>query len=99
MIPISKDTLFDMIVIGSGNGACRLLSECLKYAPPDYKVLVLEQGQNFFYTSDLTHQNNWSKSYASGSFFKLHNARTPEGRPIISGRAVQWEEEGLSTSP
>lgn len=78
---------FDLIVVGSGNGACGFLAECLKYAPPDYKILVLEEGENFFYISDFTHRNNWSKSYSTGRLFRLHNTRTSDGRPIISGRA------------
>ena len=82
-----EDTEFDLIVVGSGNGACALLAECLKTAPTDYKILVLEEGRNFFYISDKTHQNNWPQSYASGRFFRLHNARTSKGRPIITGRA------------
>ncbi len=75
-------------IIPSGNGGCALLSECLKHAPKDYKILVLEQGQNFFFTSDVTHENGWSKTYSSGSIFKLHNTVTPSGRSVISGRAV-----------
>lgn len=82
-----EDTEFDMIVIGSGNGACGFLSHCLKCVKPGYKVLVLEEGQNFFYTSDVTHQNNWSEIYGTGRIYKLHNARTSDGRPIITGRA------------
>ncbi len=36
--------LFDLIVVGSGNGACGFLGECLKHIPKDkdYKILVLE---------------------------------------------------------
>lgn len=84
------DGPYDVIVVGTGNGGCALLSECLKYAPKneDYKILCLEQGQNFFFTSDVTHENGWSKTYSSGSIFKLHNSMTPGGRSIISGRAV-----------
>ena len=55
---------YDLIVIGSGNGACGFLSEVLKNARKDLKVLVLEEGRNFFYTGNIAHQDNWSKSYA-----------------------------------
>ena len=87
MPPIDPDEEFDLIVVGSGNGACGFLSECLKHVPMDYKILVLEEGHNFFFTSDITHQNGWSKSYANGDAFTLHNAVTPNGRSILSGRA------------
>lgn len=87
MPSIDPDEEFDLIVVGSGNGACGFLSECLKHVPMDYNVLVLEEGHNFFFTSDITHQNGWSKSYANGDAFTLHNAVTPNGRSILSGRA------------
>ena len=45
------------------------------------------EGDNFFFTSDITHQNGWSKSYANGSAFTLHNSVTPSGRSVLSGRA------------
>ena len=85
----SSNTKYDVIVVGSGNGACALLSECLANAPQnqDYNILVLEQGRDYFHTSDVTHQNGWSKSYATTDIFKLHNAMTSRGRPVISGRA------------
>jgi len=86
--PFTEGTTFDLIVVGSGNGACGFLSECLENVPTDYNVLVLEQGQNFFYTSEVTHQNGWSQTYSSGSIFRLHNTLTSKGRPILSGRAV-----------
>lgn len=79
---------YDVVIVGTGNGGCALLSECLKNAPEDYKILVLEQGQNYFFTSDITHENGWSKTYSSGNIFKLHNTMTPGGKNIISGRAV-----------
>jgi chemotaxis response regulator CheB len=86
----SSSTEYDVIVVGSGNGACALLKECLDNAPKDedYKILVLEQGQNFFYTSDVTHENGWSKTYSSGKIFKLHNTSNRKGKAIIAGRAV-----------
>lgn len=87
MPSIDPDEEFDLIVVGSGNGACGFLSECLKHVPMDYNVLVLEEGHNFFFTSDITHQNGWSKSYANGDAFTLHNAVTPNGSSILSGRA------------
>jgi len=87
MPQIDPDEEFDLIVVGSGNGACGFLGECLNHVPADYRVLVLEEGNNFFFTSDITHQNGWSKSYANGSAFTLHNATTPDGRSILSGRA------------
>jgi len=87
LTPIDPDEEFDLIVVGSGNGACGFLGECLKHVPADYRVLVLEEGDNFFFTSDITHQNGWSKSYANGSAFTLHNAVTPNGRSVLAGRA------------
>mmetsp|Transcript_21772 Transcript_21772/g.32271 ORF Transcript_21772/g.32271 Transcript_21772/m.32271 type:complete len:587 (-) Transcript_21772:125-1885(-) len=79
---------YDLIVVGSGNGACGFLSECLKHNEgDDLKILVLEQGRNYFETSKLTHQDNWSKIYATKDLFQLHNCKTPKGRAIISGRA------------
>ena len=85
----SSNTKYDVIVVGSGNGACALLSECLANAPhdQDYNILVLEQGRDYFHTSDVTHQNGWSKSYATSNIFKLHNAMTSDGKPVIAGRA------------
>ena len=82
--------IYDMIVVGSGNGACGFLSYYLDQtadrSPPE-KVLVVEEGEHFFHTSDITHQLNWLKSLSEGKIFKLHNALTPDGTPIISGRA------------
>ncbi len=77
---------YNAIVVGSGNGACGFLSHYLGQ-PRNERVLVVEEGEDFFYTSDITHQNNWTESYAEGNVFKLHNALTADGRPIISGRA------------
>lgn len=75
----SNSKWYDLIVVGSGNGACGFLSKCLKHnisSPPD--ILVLEQGRNFFYTSTVTHQDNWAKSFAATNrIFQLHNAKTP----------------------
>lgn len=84
----AEEIEYDLIVVGSGNGACALLSECLKYAPDDYNILVLEEGQNFFQVSDTTHENGWSKTYSTGRIFKLHNTVSPKGKAIISGRAI-----------
>jgi GMC oxidoreductase len=81
---------YDLIVVGSGNGACGFLSHYLsatQHLCPAPKILILEEGEDFFETSDITHQNNWTESYAEKNVFKLHNALTPAGRPIISGRA------------
>ena len=81
---------YDIIIVGSGNGACGFLSHYLEataHHPKLERVLVLEEGDDFFDTSDITHQNNWTQSYAEGDLFKLHNASTPDGIPIRSGRA------------
>ena len=78
---------YDLIIVGSGNGACGFLSHYLTQGDENAKVLVLERGDNFFNTSDITHQINWTKSYSEGNIFKLHNALTPNGTPIISGGA------------
>jgi hypothetical protein len=83
----AQDAEYDLIVVGSGNGACAFLSECLKNADANHKVLVLEEGKTFFFNADITHQNNWSKSYATDNIFRLHNIKTENGRAIISGRA------------
>lgn len=77
---------YDFLVIGSGNGACAFLRQYLACFS-EGKVLVLEEGENFFETSDITHQRNWAKSYSEANIFKLHNAQTPEQIPILSGRA------------
>ena len=84
----TSDNEYDLIVVGSGNGACAFLSECLDHVSADAKILVLEQGQNYFDTSDVTHENGWSKTYSTGSIYKLHNTRTSNGKPVLSGRAV-----------
>ena len=89
--------MYDMIIVGSGNGACGFLS-CYLEANAEKvmsstsfaiaeKILVLEEGQDFFSTSDITHQKGWSKSYLSEEIYKLHRASTPEGTPIVTGRA------------
>ena len=83
----SDDIEFDLVVVGSGNGAFGFLAECQKYAHLDYRILVLEQGRSFFFTSDVTHQENWCHIYSRGKVFELHSTRTSDGRPIISGRA------------
>ena len=85
-----ENNIYDLIVVGSGNGACALLSECLKYAPDsgDYNILVLEEGNSFYAVSAITHENGWSRAYSTGNIFKLHNAVSPGGRAIISGRAL-----------
>ena len=85
--PSTSNADFDLIVVGAGNGACGFLSKYLDVADPNAKVLVLEQGEDYFYTSDLTHQYGWTKAFAQGDIFRLHNARTSKGTPIISGRA------------
>ncbi len=77
---------YDLVVVGSGNGACAFLRQYLACSSAG-KILVLEEGDNFFETSDITHQRNWAQSYAEGNIFKLHNARTPDNLPILSGRA------------
>jgi hypothetical protein len=38
-LQFTPDEEFDLIVVGSGNGACGFLSECLKHVP--------EEGHNF----------------------------------------------------
>jgi GMC oxidoreductase len=77
---------YDFVVVGSGNGACAFLRQYLTRSC-EGKILVLEEGENFFETSDITHQRNWTKSYSEGNIFKLHIAQTPDEIPILSGRA------------
>ncbi|KAL7559018.1 hypothetical protein ACA910_016363 [Epithemia clementina (nom. ined.)] len=75
--------LFDLIVVGSGNGACAFLQQCLEHNDkPDLEVLVLEQGEKY-----MTHLNDWTKSYSTDSIFRLHNAVTTSGIPVLSGKA------------
>ena len=87
---MTDDTSYDLIVVGSGNGACGFLSYYLQNtadrSTPE-QILVVEEGENFFNSSDIAHQLNWLKSFSEGKIFKLHNALTPDGIPIISGRA------------
>ena len=78
--------IYDFVVVGSGNGACAFLRQYLACSS-EGKVLVLEEGENFFETSEITHQRNWTKSYSEENIFKLHNAQTPDEIPILSGRA------------
>ena len=78
--------IYDFVVVGSGNGACAFLRQYLAHSS-EGRVLVLEEGENFFETSDITHQRNWAKSYSEENIFKLHNAQTPDEIPILSGRA------------
>lgn len=87
---MAKEIIYDIIIVGSGNGACGFLSHYIQAhasESPCRRVLVLEEGESFFTTSDIAHQNNWTQSYGEGSIFKLHNALTPNGTPIISGYA------------
>lgn len=77
---------YDFIVVGSGNGACAFLRQYLTCSS-EGRILVLEEGENFFETSEITHQRNWTKSYSEGNIFKLHTAQTPDEIPILSGRA------------
>ena len=81
-----QDGAYDQIVVGSGNGACGFLSRYLDSEPKE-QILVIEEGQNFFFSSDIAHQYNWLKSFSEGKIFKLHNALTSQNIPIISGRA------------
>jgi hypothetical protein len=78
--------LYDLIIVGSGNGACAFLRQYFTLSCAG-KVLVLEEGDNFFETSDITHQRNWTKSYSEGQIFQMHTAQTPDKIPILSGRA------------
>ena len=89
---MNLENAYDLIVVGSGNGACGFLSKYLDQfkdlkQSDSPRILVLEAGKDFFDTSDITHQNNWTKSYAEGKIFQLHNAQTPDDVPIISGWA------------
>jgi hypothetical protein len=68
------EMIYDLIVVGSSNGACGFLSHYLQASsnnsPPE-QVVVVEEGDDFFNTSDITHQGNWTRSYAEGKIFKL----------------------------
>lgn len=79
--------IYDAIVIASGNGACGFLSHYIQQKTNRERVAVVEAGDNFFNTSDITHQRNWTQSYAEDDIFKLHKATTLDSVPIISGRA------------
>ena len=92
LFPLDTDALdknaYDLVVVGSGNGACGFLSHYFdSIGKRRVRVLVVERGKNYFFTSDLTHQNEWTKSYAEGNIFKLHNTHDRKGRPILSGGA------------
>lgn len=79
---------YDLIVVGSGNGACGFLSHYLeKHRNAGKAALALERGQSCFFTSDITHQNKWTESYAMGPIFKLHNTYSKDEKPILSGGA------------
>jgi hypothetical protein len=79
---------FDVILVGSGNGACAFLSHFLHAAGSAHKkVAVIEEGSPFFKTSSLTHQYVWAQSYGEADIWQLHNATTANGTPVIAGRA------------
>lgn len=78
---------YDLIVIGSGNGACGFLSKYLESRiAKRQRILVLEEGRRFFEVSDLAHENNWIKSFSESDIFKLRHALTEDGTPIITAR-------------
>jgi hypothetical protein len=84
---------YELIIVGSGNGACAFISKYLTatQSKAQKRILVIEEGQPFLQTSSITHQANWTRSYSEQSIFKLHTTTTgPKAgnRPIISGRAV-----------
>lgn len=86
----NESSIYDLIIVGSGNGACGFLSYYLTNkadSPQLEKILVLEEGADFFDTSDITHQNNWTQSFGEENVFKLHNTLTQQRIPIISGKA------------
>ncbi|WP_434688133.1 GMC oxidoreductase [Pseudanabaena minima] len=82
----NRKKVYDVIVIGSGNGACGFLSHYIQQKTGQ-RIAVVEEGDDFFNTSYITHQRNWTQSYAEDDIFKLHKATTLDGVPIISGRA------------
>ena len=84
----SSKQSYDLIVVGSGNGACGFLHQVQQCtSEPQPRVLVLEEGLDFFEASDSTHQSKWTQSYVDRDLFQLHNARNTQGAPIISARA------------
>ena len=84
---MAAETIYDTIIVGSVTRACGFLSHYLQQCDSTAKMLVLEIGDNFFNTSDLTHQIHWTQAYAEGNIFKLHNALTLKDVPIVSGWA------------
>lgn len=81
---------FDLILVGSGNGACGFLTRYLEPGAGDSaheRILVLEEGVDYFEASDISHQINWTRSFSRDDIYKLHKAETPDGKPIITGRA------------
>ena len=84
----SPGNIYDLIVVGSGNGACGFLHQVQQSSNTQQpRVLVLEEGTDFFEASDSTHQSKWTQSYVDRDLFQLHNARNTQGAPIISARA------------
>ena len=81
------DDFYDIIVIGSGNGACGFLTRILDRADKGTRILVIERGKSFQEISPLVHRDNWTRSYAQGDLYRLHNVGTPNGIPITSGGA------------
>ncbi|GFH54982.1 FAD/NAD(P)-binding domain-containing protein [Chaetoceros tenuissimus] len=88
-----EDTEFDMIVIGSGNGACGFLSGCLSFVKPGYKVLVLEEGQNFFYSQMLHIKITGPKAMELEEFTSCIMREHQMDALSSPAEHVQWEVE------
>jgi hypothetical protein len=83
---------YDLIVVGSGNGWCSWLFESLSGEKANKTVMQtrlfsFSNEVKPFFTSDITHPNKWTESYAMGAIFKLHNTYSKDGKPILSGSA------------
>ncbi len=78
---------YDLIIVGCGNAACAFLAKYLSSPRAENKrIVVIEEGKDFFEVSDLAHQRNWLKSFSEGNIFKLRNAVTEDGTPILTAR-------------
>jgi len=92
--------LCDLILVSSGNGACGFLSHYLERTDnKDARVLVLERGKcSFFYTSDVTHQSQWTRSFVEGVSSSFIKRTTTMGNQFFPEEPVPWVVVARSTT-